>query len=139
MPILILTCKKGIGYKTPYKNRALILKNYLVLFGSYIILHFSPFVNPEPPKNSKFTLKNALQYGIIKASEGGDYMAERGSNDKSKGANIGRPPLTKDDIPQVFYRHYPAYNSRQLNVSELARVCDMSRTTVYKYLEVLES
>lgn len=83
MPILILTCKKGIGYKTPYKNRAFILKNYLVLFGSYIISHFSPYVNPEPPKNSKFTLKNALQYGIIKASEGGDCMAERGSNDKS--------------------------------------------------------
>ena len=61
LPILILTCKKGIGYKTPYKNRAFILKNYLVLFGSYIVSHFSPFVNPEPPKNSKITLKNAHQ------------------------------------------------------------------------------
>ena len=61
------------------------------------------------------------------------------ANAKAKGARIGRPPFTKDDIPQVFYRHYPAYKSRQLNVSELARVCDMSRTTVYKYIEVLES
>jgi len=60
------------------------------------------------------------------------------ANAKAKGVRIGRPPLTKDDIPQVFYRHYPAYKSRQLNVSELARVCDMSRTTVYKYIEVLE-
>jgi len=25
-----------------------------------------------------------------------------------------------------------------LNVSELARVCDMSRTTVYKYVSLLE-
>ena len=31
-------------------------------------------------------------------------------------------------------RHYPAYKSKQLNVSELARVCDISRTTVYKYI-----
>ena len=60
------------------------------------------------------------------------------ANAKAKGARIGRPPLTKDDIPQVFYRHYPAYKNKQLNVSELARVCDMSRTTVYKYIEVLE-
>ena len=48
------------------------------------------------------------------------------------------PLLTKDDIPAVFYRHYSACKNGQLNVSELARVCDMSRTTVYKYIEILE-
>ena len=60
------------------------------------------------------------------------------ANAKAKGVRLGRPPLTKDDIPATFYRHYPAYKNKQLNVSELARVCDMSRTTVYKYIEVLE-
>ena len=60
------------------------------------------------------------------------------ANAKAKGARIGRPPLTKDDIPQVFYRHYPAYKNKQLNVSELARVCELSRTTVYKYIEMIE-
>ena len=60
------------------------------------------------------------------------------ANAKAKGVKLGRPPLSKDDIPQVFYRHYPAYKNGMLNVSELARVCDMSRTTVYKYIEVLE-
>ena len=59
------------------------------------------------------------------------------ANAKAKGVRIGRPPLTKDDIPQVFYRHYPAYKNGQLNVSELARVCDMSRTTVYKYIQIV--
>ena len=61
------------------------------------------------------------------------------ANARAKGAKIGRPKLTKDEIPQAFYRHYPAYKSGQLNVSELARVCDLSRTTVYKYIEVLEN
>lgn len=60
------------------------------------------------------------------------------ANARAKGAKIGRPKLTKDEIPQAFYRHYPAYKSGQLNVSELARVCDLSRTTVYKYIEILE-
>ena len=61
------------------------------------------------------------------------------ANAKAKGARIGRPQATVEDIPAVFYRHYPAFKNKQLNVSELARVCDLSRTTVYKYLNLLES
>ncbi len=53
-------------------------------------------------------------------------------------AKIGRPQATADDIPAVFLRRYPAYKKKQLNVSELARVCDLSRTTVYKYIDLLE-
>ena len=60
------------------------------------------------------------------------------ANAKAKGAKIGRPQATAEDIPAVFYRHYPAYKNKQLNVSELARVCDLSRTTVYKYIGLLE-
>ena len=57
---------------------------------------------------------------------------------KAKGSAIGRPQTTKDDIPTVFLKHYPAYRNKQLNMSELARVCGLSRTTAYKYLELLE-
>ena len=57
---------------------------------------------------------------------------------RSKGRRIGRPQTTINDIPAVFLRHYPAYKSGSLNVSELARVCDVSRTTAYKYITLLE-
>ena len=30
-------------------------------------------------------------------------------NAKSKGKAIGRPAVTADDIPAIFYRHYPKY------------------------------
>lgn len=60
------------------------------------------------------------------------------ANAKAKGAKIGRPQATADDIPAVFLRHYPAFKNKQLNVSELARVCDLSRTTAYKYIGLLE-
>ena len=60
-------------------------------------------------------------------------------NARAKGRQIGRPQVSKDDIPAVFLRHYPAYKNKQLNVSELARVCDISRTTVYKYIGLLEA
>ncbi len=59
-------------------------------------------------------------------------------NAKAKGRPIGRPKTTKDSIPPVFYKHYPAFVAGTMNVSELARVCDMSRPTIYKYLRVLE-
>ena len=60
------------------------------------------------------------------------------ANAAAKGAKIGRPQTTKDSIPAIFLRHYPAYKNGQLNITELARVCDLSRTTVYKYIGLLE-
>jgi DNA invertase Pin-like site-specific DNA recombinase len=59
-------------------------------------------------------------------------------NAKAKGARIGRPQTTSDDIPPVFYRHYPSFKNKSLNLSEFSRVCGMSRTTIYKYISLLE-
>ena len=58
-------------------------------------------------------------------------------NARAKGKPIGRPRTTKDDIPPAFYRHYPSFAAGQMNVSELARVCRLSRPTVYKYLSII--
>ncbi len=59
-------------------------------------------------------------------------------NARAKGAKIGRPQTTVDTIPAIFYKHYPAFAAGTLNISEFARVCDLSRTTVYKYIGLLE-
>lgn len=60
------------------------------------------------------------------------------ANARAKGRRIGRPQVTVESIPAIFLRHYPAYKNGSLNVSELARVCGMSRTTVYKYISLLD-
>ena len=60
------------------------------------------------------------------------------ANAKAKGKQIGRPRITTDDLPTNFIRHYPAYKKGQLNISELARLCDLSRTTTYKYLSLMK-
>ncbi len=60
------------------------------------------------------------------------------ANARAKGKRIGRPQVTVEDLPSAFLRHYPAYQKGTLNVSELARVCGVSRTTVYKYIELLD-
>ena len=61
------------------------------------------------------------------------------ANAKAKGKQIGRPRLVMDDLPADFLRHYPAYKKGQLNISELARVCELSRTTTYKYISIVEN
>ena len=58
-------------------------------------------------------------------------------NAKVKGKKVGRPKTTRDDIPAVFYKHYPTFAAGKMNVSELARVCGISRPTVYKYLKLV--
>ena len=53
---------------------------------------------------------------------------------KTEDAKVGRPRATADDGPAVFLHHDPAFQNKQLNVSELATVCALSRTTAYKYI-----
>ena len=52
------------------------------------------------------------------------------------GRKIGRPQTTKDDIPAVFFKHYPTFAAGKMNLSELARVCGLSRPAIYKYLKM---
>ena len=60
-------------------------------------------------------------------------------NARAKGAKICRPQTTLDDIPANFLRHHPQYKNGAFNLTELARLCDISRTTAYKYIGLLEA
>ncbi len=59
-------------------------------------------------------------------------------NAKAKGSVLGRSVITTDKIPSIFMKYYPNYKDGDINVSELSKLCDMSRTTVYKYLKLLK-
>ena len=59
-------------------------------------------------------------------------------NAKAKGKQIGSPTVTADDIPSVFYKHYPKYQQGQLSKKDLSRLCELSYPTVYKYLKLIE-
>ncbi len=60
-------------------------------------------------------------------------------NAKAKGKAIGRPPVTADDIPAVFYKHYPKYRQGEINKAEFSRLCGLSYPTIYKYIGIVES
>ncbi|MDB8791076.1 recombinase family protein [Romboutsia sp. 1001216sp1] len=59
-------------------------------------------------------------------------------NAKANGKKLGRPNTTIDNIPNIFLKYYPRYKSKKINKAELAKLCKMSRTTIYKYIRLLE-
>ena len=59
-------------------------------------------------------------------------------NARAKGKQIGRPAATADNIPAIFYRHYPKYAKGEINKAEFARLCNLSYPTVFKYLRLAE-
>lgn len=58
------------------------------------------------------------------------------ANAKAKGKKIGRPTLTKDNIPNKFWQHYHKYQDKQLNVTDFAKILGCSRTTLYEYIRI---
>ncbi len=56
---------------------------------------------------------------------------------RSKNQALGRPPLTRADLPPLFIQQYSSFQSGQMNVSQLAKACNLSRPTVYKYLKLM--
>lgn len=58
------------------------------------------------------------------------------ANAKAKGKEIGRPALTRDRIPDTFYKHYPLYTAKRITKKELAQLLNVSRPTLDKWIEV---
>ena len=59
------------------------------------------------------------------------------ANARAKGKQIGRKPVTKADLPNVFVKYYSSYANGTMTVTELARVCGISRPTAYKYIKMM--
>ena len=57
---------------------------------------------------------------------------------RAKGKRIGRAPLTLESIPDNFFRYLNRYQNGEINISELSRLCKISRPTVYRYLRVVK-
>lgn len=60
-------------------------------------------------------------------------------NAKAKGKIVGRPVVTEDTIPSIFYKHYPKYKNGEINKKEFSRLCNLSYPTIYKYLGIVEA
>jgi len=59
-------------------------------------------------------------------------------NARAKGKKIGRPEVTRETIPDKFWKYYTMYQQKQITITEMSRLMDCTRTTVYKYIGLVE-
>ncbi len=60
------------------------------------------------------------------------------ANARAKGARLGRPRLRYDQIPSGFFTALPLYRSGKLTITEIAKLLDKPRPTIYKYIRMEE-
>ena len=60
------------------------------------------------------------------------------ANAKAKGKVIGRPKTDKDNLPTNFLKYYPMYKNKKINITEFARLSELSRKSIYKYIKIAE-
>ena len=46
---------------------------------------------------------------------------------------------TKENIPEKFWKYYKLYQDNQLNIAEFARIMGCARSTIYKYINLVNS
>ncbi len=59
------------------------------------------------------------------------------ANAKAKGSIVGRPTTTIEDIPASVIKAYDLLRNGKINKSECARMCDISRPSLDKYIKIL--
>ncbi len=60
-------------------------------------------------------------------------------NAAAKGVKIGRPKVTKDTLPDKFWKYYQMYKEKRITIKEFAKMMDASRTTIYKYIAIVDA
>jgi DNA invertase Pin-like site-specific DNA recombinase len=60
------------------------------------------------------------------------------ANAKDKGRLIGRPTTTIEDVPVAVVKAYGLLKNGKINKSECARMCEISRSCLYKYIKLIE-
>ena len=58
-------------------------------------------------------------------------------NAKAKGVKLGRPSLTVEEVPEKFKEYFKKYRAGEINKSELAKLTELSRPTVNKYIAIM--
>lgn len=93
--------------------------------------------NGEPDGMSKAFLQMAGVFSELELSMIRARVRSGMANAKAKGKQIGRKPVTKADLPAIFTKYYPSYADGTMTVTELARICGLSRPTAYKYIKMM--
>ena len=59
-------------------------------------------------------------------------------NARAKGRTIGRPPIKYEDIPPKVINNYSLYINGKLSKTDYAKICNISRPTLDKYIKIIK-
>lgn len=109
-------------------------KKLRLLIGSFSVDCRSDDIDP-------MTKGMLMMWGVFAEMER-DIISQRVKsgmkNAIAKGKRIGRPEITRDNLPASFWRYHGLFQEGKITVSEYARLLKCSRTTVYKYLNLVK-
>ena len=109
-------------------------KKLKLVIGSFVIDCRTDEIDP-------MTKGMLMMWGVFSEMER-DIISQRVKsglqNAKAKGKKIGRPAVDATNLPEKFLKYYPMYKNGNINISDLSNLIKCSRTTVYKYLSLLE-
>lgn len=109
-------------------------KHIRLIIGSFIVDCRTDDIDP-------MTKGMLMMWGVFAEMERDIISARVKSgmaNAKAKGKQIGRPKVDKDCLPNSFVKYYPMYLKKEINITEFSRLAEVSRKSIYKYIEIIE-
>lgn len=107
-------------------------KKIRLLIGSFSVDCRSENIDP-------MTKGMLMMWGVFSEMER-DIISQRVKsgmkNAIAKGKRVGRPEVTRENLPVSFWKYQGLYQEGKISVTEYARLLKCSRTTVYKYLDL---
>jgi len=59
------------------------------------------------------------------------------ANARAKGVQLGRPKIRAEDVPKKVREMWPLYQDGLISKTDYAKLCSVSRPTLYKYILLL--
>jgi len=56
---------------------------------------------------------------------------------KAKGIRLGRPAVSAKDLPKIVIDNFPVYQAGYISKKDYAKLCDISRPTLNKYIALM--
>jgi DNA invertase Pin-like site-specific DNA recombinase len=107
-------------------------KHLMLLFGSFVV-----DCTKELDPMTEGMLKMMGVFSEIERNMISQRIKSGIANARSKGKRVGRPSLQSNDIPAKVIKTYELYQNGSISKVDYARMCEISRPTLDKYLGIM--
>ncbi len=110
-------------------------KNLKLILGGFIVDCTKGSIDPM----TEGMLKMLAVFAELESNIISQRIKSGLENAKSNGKELGRPKTSIDNIPNKFIKNYELYKKQKINKSDLARITELSRPSINKYIKLYET